>query len=64
MSRCVLPHEIHVPTWIDASELKPHCDRFIRDLLEQGAYSEPCRPPIPTQAGHPSEPCRPPILRT
>jgi site-specific recombinase XerD len=36
MSRRLLPHEVHVPDWIRASELQAHADGFVRHLFDQG----------------------------
>src|SRR6185437_328920 len=36
MSRRLLPHEVHVPAWIGASELQAHAEGFIRHLFDQG----------------------------
>ena len=36
MSRRLLPHEVHVQSWIHASALRAHVDGFVRHLLDQG----------------------------
>jgi integrase/recombinase XerD len=36
MSRRLLPHEVHVQSWIHASELRAHVDGFVRHLFDQG----------------------------
>jgi integrase/recombinase XerD len=36
MSRPLLPHEVHVPAWIRASEMQAHADGFVRHLFDQG----------------------------
>jgi site-specific recombinase XerD len=36
MSRRLLSHEIHVPTWLGASELSMHSEGYVQHLLDQG----------------------------
>src|SRR5688572_2755509 len=51
MSRCLRPHELHIPRWIGSSELQPHIDGFVRYALEQG-YSKATLHPYRNAAAH------------
>lgn len=39
MSRTMRSHEVHIPTWLGASELQPHVDSLVRYIRDSG-YSE------------------------
>jgi integrase/recombinase XerD len=39
MFRTMRPHELHIPAWFSASELRTHADRFVRYILQCG-YSK------------------------